>query len=65
MAATIVRSWRGLLRGRMIASIRYLNGCLAYNTKHPTAALFTSAEVTEITAAVLILEAKLAATRPR
>lgn len=65
MAVTMVRSWRGLLRGRMNASIKYLTGCLVYNQKHPTAGFLTAAEVTQIQGTTAILETKLAATRPR
>lgn len=66
MAARIVKSWRGRIRGILKEATKDIQSLLNYNTKNPTVGFLTSAQVIILQSALTNVTAPLlAATKPR
>jgi hypothetical protein len=65
MAARIVKSWRGRIRGSLKETVKDIQSLLNYNTKNPAVGFLSAADINTLTSAQSLCTLKLLATKPR
>jgi hypothetical protein len=65
MAAKIVKSWRGVIRGQLHKAVKTLQSIINYNVEHASVGFLTNQMVIDIQQAKGDCQALLNATKPR
>lgn len=65
MAAKLVKSWRGVLRGQLHKAVKTLQSLINYNTEHLSVGFLTAQMLTDLTQAKADCQALLNQTKPR